>query len=134
MAKFYNIVNLIDKDYFSNNYLKIEKEEFDLKLENYIATNKNLNTGDILFVGSDNESRQGYGFVIVDKRNEPKWYHSEQGVDLVFENDNLKNYLIANNIRYKTLFDSLNKYYSELTGYTYCKGEVSSNYMKNNLG
>jgi len=133
MTKFYNISNLIDRDYHSNNYLKIENDEFETRLRNYIATNPNLNTGDILFVGSEYETRQGYGFVIVDKRSEPKWYHSEQGIDLVFENNNLKNYLITNNIKYKTLFGSLNKYYSELIGYKNYENEVSSDYIQNNL-
>jgi len=133
MAKFYNITNLIDNDYHLNYYLKIENDEFNKRLRNYIATNPNLNTGDILFVGSEYETRQGYGFVIVDKISEPKWYHSEQGVDLVFENKNLKNYLIQNNVKYKTLFQSLNKYYSELIGYKNFEQEVSSDYQSSNL-
>ena len=133
MANFYNIANLIDEDYHSNCCLKIDNDEFNTRLSNYISTNQNLNTGDILFVGSEYETRQGYGFVIVDKISEPKWYHSEQGIDLVFENDNLKNYLIQNNIKYKTLFQSLNKYYSELIGYKNYESEVSSDYIQDNL-
>ena len=133
MAKFYNITNLIDKDYHLNYYLKIDNDEFKTRLRNYIATNDNLNTGDILFVGSEYETRQGYGFVIVNKISEPKWHDSEQGVDLVFENYDLKNYLITNNIKYKSLFESLNKYYSELIGYSYSEDAVSSDYIQNSL-
>ena len=68
---------MIDEDYNSNCYLKIDNDEFNTRLSNYIATNQNLNIGDILFVCSEYETRQGYGFVIVDKISEPKWHNSE---------------------------------------------------------
>ena len=86
MAKFYDIANLIDNNYQNNCYVQIDNDEFQERIKNYIQSNNSLNTGDILFVGSENETRQGYGFIIVDKRSEPKWFHSEQGIDLIFEN------------------------------------------------
>ncbi len=62
MANFYNIANLIDKDYQSNYYVKIDRQEFESRLKDYITMNENLKTGDILFVGSEYETRQHYGF------------------------------------------------------------------------
>ena len=133
MAKFYDIANLIDKNYQNNCYVQIDNDEFQERIRNYIQNNDNLNTGDILFVGSEYETRQGYGFVIVDKRSEPKCFQAEQGIDLIFENNNLKNYLSSNNVKYKTLFEGLNNYFSELIGYKNYEEEVSSDYISNNL-
>ena len=133
MAKFYDIANLIDKNYQDNCYVQIDNDEFNERIRNYIQSNDSLNTGDILFVGSSYETRQEYGFVIVDKRFEPKYFHSEQGIDLIFENDNLKNYLSSNNVKYKTLFESLDDYYSEIIGYKNYEQEVSLDYIQNNL-
>ena len=133
MAKFYDIANLIDKNYQDNCYVQIDNDEFNERIRNYIQSNDSLNTGDILFVGSSYETRQEYGFVIVDKRFEPKYFHSEQGIDLIFENDNLKNYLSSNNVKYKTLFESLDDYYSEIIGYKNYEQEISLDYIQNNL-
>lgn len=133
MAKFYDIANLIDKNYQNNCYVQIDNDEFQERIRNYIQSNDSLNTGDILFVGSENETRQGYGFIIVDKRKEPKWFHSEQGIDLIFENNDFKNYLTSNNVKYKTLFEGLNNYYSEIIGYKNYEQEIASDYQDNNL-
>lgn len=133
MAKFYDIANLIDENYHINEYVKIDYDEFQDRIRNFIQTNNNLNTGDILFVGSENETRQGYGFIIVDKRSEPNWYNSEQGIELIFENDDLKNYLSTNNVKYQGLFASLNNYFSELIGYKNFEQEIALDYQDNNL-
>ena len=133
MAKFYDIANLIDNNYQNNCYVQIDNDEFQERIKNYIQSNNSLNTGDILFVGSDNETRQGYGFIIVDKRDGAKWFHSEQGIDLIFENNDLKNYLSSNNVKYKALFEGLDNYYSEIIGYKNYEQEISSDYQANNL-
>ena len=91
MAKFYNIANLIDKNYNNNNYLSIDDSDVDNNLSNYLIEHKEINTGDILFIGSTYETRQCYGFVIVDKRNGIRWINSEQGIDLPFEESEFKN-------------------------------------------
>ena len=133
MAKFYNIANLIDKKYNNNNYLSIDDSDVDNNLSNYLIEHKEINTGDILFIGSTYETRQCYGFVIVDKRNGIRWINSEQGIDLPFEESEFKNYLSKNKIKYKELFNSLPKYFSELSGYNYEKEEVAEDYLKNGL-
>ena len=33
------------------------------------------------------------------RQKRPKWFHSEQGIDLIFENNDLKNYLSSNNVK-----------------------------------
>ena len=133
MAKFYDISNLIDNNYHLNCFVQIDDDEFQERIRNYIQNNESLNTGDILFVGSSYETRQEYGFIIVDKRSEPKWFHSEQGIGLIFENSNLKSYLSSNNVKYKTLFEGLNNYFSELIGYKNYEEEVTSDYQLDNL-
>ena len=90
------------EDHYNNIYLK------ESDITKYIKDTNKI-TGDILFVGSSYETRQEYGFIIIDKRSEPKWFHSEQGIDLIFENDDLKNYLSSNNLKYKKLFQGLDR-------------------------
>ena len=133
MAKFYDIANLIDKNYQNNCYIQIDNDDFEERVRNYIQNNESLNTGDILFVGSTYETRQYYGFIIIDKRLEPNWYHSEQGIDLIFENDDLKHYLSTNNVKYQELFANLNNYFSELIGYKNYEQEIGLEYQDNNL-
>jgi hypothetical protein len=133
MAKFYNIANSIDTNYENNNFLSIDDSYVDNNIFNYLNEHSEVNTGDILFIGSTYETRQHYGFVIVDKRNGIKWINSEQGIDLPFEKSEFKNYLSKNKIKYKELFNSLPKYFSELSGYNYEKEEVAEDYFKNGL-
>ena len=133
MAKFYNIANLIDNNYENNNFLSIDDSDVDNYLFNYLNEHNEVNTGDILFIGSTYETRQYYGFIIVDKRDGIKWINSEQGIDLPFENTGFKEYLSKNKIKYKELFNSLPKYFSELSGYNYDKEEVAEDYLKNGL-
>ena len=130
MAKFYNIAKIIDKDYETNDYLSIDNSEVDNLVLNYLNEHTEINTGDILFIGSTYETRQNYGFIMVDKRDGIKLINSEQGIDLPFEKDELKNYLSQNNIKYKELFNSLPKYFSELSGYNYEKEDVAEDYHK----
>ena len=99
----------------------------------YLNSHNEINTGDILFIGSTYETRQHYGFIMVDKRREIKWINSEQCIDLPFENEELYNFLVDNNIKYKNLFNSLPKYFSELSGYNYDKGEVTNDYIKSRI-
>jgi len=133
MAKFYNIANLIDTNYENNNFLSIDDSDVDNNLLNYLNDHDEINTGDILFIGSTYETRQNYGFVIVDKRSGIKWINSEQGIDLPFEESEFKDYLSKNQIKYKELFNSLPKYFSELSGYHYEKEEVAEDYLKNGI-
>ena len=133
MAKFYNIANLIDKDYENNDYLSINDSEVDSLILNYLNEHTEINTGDILFIGSTYETRQYYGFIMVDKRNGIRWINSEQGIYLPFEESEFKDYLSKNQIKYKELFNSLPKYFSELSGFNYEKEEVAEDYFKNGL-
>ena len=130
MAKFYNIANVIDPNYQENDYLSIDDSEVNSLVLNYLNEHQEINTGDIVFIGSTYETRQYYGFIMVDKRNGIKWINSEQGIYLPFENSDFENYLLGNKIKYKELFDSLPDYFSELSGYNYDKEEVAKDYHK----
>ena len=130
MAKFYNIANVIDPNYLKNDCLSIDDSEVNTQVLNYLNEHSEINTGDIVFIGSTYESRQYYGFIMVDKRNGIKWINSEQGIYLPFENSEFENYLIDSNIKYKELFDSLPSYFSEISGYNYDKEEVAKDYHK----
>ena len=132
MAKFYNIANIIDPNYNQNDYLSIDDSEIDGFVLSYLNEHNEINTGDILFIGSTYETRQYYGFIMIDKRDGIKWINSEQGVDLPFENNELKDYLSNNKIKYKELFNSLSNYFSELSGYKYDKEDIAEDY--NNSG
>ena len=132
MAKFYNIVNKLEPDYDSFRGLTIDYEEFDEKLQNYLHNDKDITTGDIVFIGSHHD-RQEYGFILIDKRYDNKYISSEQGCDLIFENEELLNFLISDRKKYKELFESLDPVYSELIGYKNCKTLVRNNYKKHNL-
>lgn len=132
MVSFYDISCEIDKDYSWKKYISMEYDDFENKLNDYLLEHTEIKTGDILFTGSTYETRQYYGFMIVDKRNGIKTYSSEQGVDLIFENDNLKSYLINNKIKYKELFENLSEFFSELIGFSYDPDEIYDIY--NDLG
>ena len=92
-----------------------------------------MNTGDILFVGSNYENRQIYGFILIDKRYDIEWEKSEKGTRLVFENKDLKRYLSSNNIKYKNLFTTLNNHFSELIGFNNFENQIADLYSLNNL-
>ena len=131
MAKFYNISTKLYPNYSKDDPFVIDSEGHEEKIINFLSENKEIETGDILFAGSPHD-RQCYGFYLVDKRSDIKIVSSEQGVDLPFENESLQNYLIENQIKYKKLFKSLNKFYSELIGFINLQ-EVINNYQRFNL-
>ena len=133
MAKFYNIANNIDERYSEDKYVTLNSYLFKDRIKNYIKNNEHIKTGDILFVGSNYEKKQVYGFILVDKRFEITWEESEKGVNLVFENNDLKNYLSLNDVKYKVLFTSLNDYFSYLSFYKDNKSEVETKFIFNNL-
>jgi hypothetical protein len=64
-AKFYDISNKIDPNYKNKEYVTMSKTDFHEKIKKYLNKNKKIISGDILFVGSDYESRQEYGFCLV---------------------------------------------------------------------
>lgn len=93
--KFYNIANKIDKKYEDLEYVTMDKTEFHDKIKEYLSKNKQIKTGDILFVGSTYESRQEYGFCIVIGKDVkfgeygpklPLKYKSELPQDIKYEN------------------------------------------------
>ena len=131
MANFYNISTIIDPSYNSNQFIKMESNEHQNKIITFLDNRKDIITGDIIFAGSPHD-RQGYGFFMVDKRENTKLIFSEQGVDLPFENDSLRDYLIENKIKYRKLFTGLNKFYNELIGFLNLE-EVINNYKMFNL-
>ena len=133
MAKFYSIANIIDENYKDNCCLTIDESQVDTLVSNYLKYHNEIKTGDILFIGSTYETRQYYGFIMVDKRDGNNWINSEQAISLPFENTSLLSYLSDNNIKYKSLFASLSKYFSELTGYSYEKDEVASDYLDSGI-
>ena len=70
--KFHNISIIINPSYKKLGYIDIKKiSEDDIlkKTKNYIISKK-IPDGDILFIGSSYETRQEYGFVLVDKKKD----------------------------------------------------------------
>jgi len=132
-AKFYDIAELIDENYKKDKYVTLNSYLFNLRIKNYIQANNNLNTGDILFVGSNYEKKQNYGFILIDKRYDIEWEKSEIGTKLVFENKDLKEYLCSDNVKYKNLFTTLNNHFSELIGFNNSENQIADLYSLDNL-
>lgn len=132
-AKFYDIAELMDEHYKNDKYVTLNSYLFNQRITNHIKDNNALNTGDILFVGSNYENRQIYGFILIDKRYDIEWEKSEKGTKLVFENKDLKKYLSSNNIKYKNLFTTLNNHFSELIGFNNFENQIADLYSLNNL-
>ena len=131
MANFYNISTKLYPNYSDDDPFVIKYEGHEDRIINFLSNDKDIKTGDIIFTGSPHD-RQSYGFHLVDKRSGIKIISSEQGVDLPFENESLQNYLMENQIKYKKLFKSLNRFYSELIGFMNLP-EVVENYRNSNL-
>tara|TARA_B100000524_G_scaffold348277_1_gene252295 strand:- start:671 stop:1075 length:405 start_codon:yes stop_codon:yes gene_type:complete len=132
MANFYNISNKLDKNYDLNEYITIDDDELHEKVISYLSVNNNIKTGDIIFIGSTYETRQYYGFIMVDKRDGISYVTAEEAVSLPFENINLKDYLIKNKIKYGQLFNNLNEKFSLLSCFLNEKEEVQQDYQ--NIG
>ena len=132
-ANFYDIAELMDENYKRDKYVTLNSYLFNKRIKNYIKVNNNLNTGDILFVGSNYENKQNYGFILIDKRYDIEWEYSDLGTKLLFENKVLKEYLSSNNIKYKNLFTTLNNHFSELIGFNNFNNQIADLYSLNNL-
>ena len=59
--------------YNEENYTRIQNNDYDERIKKYITEN-DIKHGDILFIGSTYETRQEYGFAMVNLYNE-KLYH-----------------------------------------------------------
>ena len=132
MANFYDISNKLDENYNKNQYINIDEDEFHNRVISYLNNNNNIKTGDIIFIGSTYETRQYYGFIMVDKRDGIKYVSAEEATSLPFENSNLKEFLQKNKIKYGQLFNNLNENFSLLSGYSNEKDEVQEDYQ--NIG
>lgn len=132
MANFYDISNKIDENYHLNQYVTIDDDELHNKVISYLNDNNHIKTGDIIFIGSTYETRQYYGFIMVDKRNDIKYVSAEEATNLPFENSNLKDFLKKNKIKYGKLFNNLNEKFSLLSGFSNEKEEVEEDYK--NIG
>ena len=132
MANFYDISNELDENYNKNQYVTIDDDELHERVISYLNNNNNIKTGDIIFIGSTYETRQYYGFIMVDKRDGIKYVSAEEATSLPFENSNLKEFLQKNKIKYGQLFNNLNENFSLLSGYSNEKDEVQEDYQ--NIG
>lgn len=131
-AKFVDISNKINPQYCKFGYVTDEMtNNFESKIENYVKNN-NLKFGDILFVGSEYETRQHYGFKIVLKNG--KLGDAENGYSLPFEN-NIQNQLKSENIKYSKLFEDIKKWpkVEELWMDSIFEDEVKDDFIKTNI-
>ena len=76
-AKFYDISNEVDPEYDNNGHLR-EEMDTQKRIETIINKHPELKQGDVLFVGSSNETRQEYGFAIYLPENKNAIYESGQ--------------------------------------------------------
>ena len=113
-ANFHNLTFLYNKDYHSiEDFYKIESEKkikYFEKIREYISRNKNkIKDGDIIFIGSTYETRQEYGFAIVELN------------DFINENfPNIKKYLEnGKKIYYKKAIDKVNNFWRKYEGQDY---------------
>jgi len=105
-ATFHYIADIINPTYEDLGYIDhdIDENEINTKIYQFIDENK-LQFGDILFTGSTYETRQYYGFVMV---NEDKTFlEGENGCYLPFDRGIYKK--LSGIVKYKKLFEDMVK-------------------------
>jgi hypothetical protein len=113
-ANFHNLTFLYDKDYHSiKDFYHIESKEkikYFEKIREYISRNKNkIKDGDIIFIGSTYETRQEYGFAIVEMND----FINKEFPDI-------KKYLEnGKEIYYKKAIDKVNNFWRKYEGLDY---------------
>ena len=114
-ARFYDIAEIINPGYETDWYVTDAMENgMHERIGQYIMNpNNNLHDGDILFVGSTNQTRQEYGFVMVMHNNaqldigrtinDCNCIGGEYGAEIPLERG-IVDYLARNHITYEALF------------------------------
>ena len=129
-AIFYDISSSIDSEYDKVGFVKMNKKDFSKKIKEYIESHPEIKEGDILFIGSDYETRQDYGFGIV-LHNDIKM--ENYGPDLPIK---YKNYL-PKNISYEAIlkiFEEEDEWYSLWYGEDKdASTEIKEKYIKEKL-
>ena len=102
-AKFYDISSEVDPEYETNGHLRTEMDN-EQHIMKIINKHPEFKQGDVLFVGSSNETRQEYGFVIYLPEKKEKYMGGEDGVGIpldIVRKDKDKNPL--EHVRYSKL-------------------------------
>ena len=131
-AQFYNICNLINPEYGEKGYVTDDMlDGFEERIKDHIDLYK-IKFGDILFVGSEYETRQHYGFRIVLEDGTTE--SSENGYTLVFEKG-LDKKLKNNNVKYCELFQNIKSWplCEELWLSNYYEDEVVADYVESGI-
>ena len=103
-AKFYDICDKINPNYYDEEFVTDEMlEGMEERIEKHVIDN-NYKFGDILFVGSSYETRPYYGFRIVMENG--KLGEGEPGYSLPFENY-IDKKLEKENVKYHKLFEDI---------------------------
>lgn len=99
-AKFYDISEELNKDYDKSGYITREmNKDLSKRLNEYINIH-GFKSGDILFVGSTDESRQEYGFYLV---MNGEGHNDESIFDYILSSKILTK-IKEKNIKYENLF------------------------------
>ena len=107
-AKFRDISNIIDNNFNKQGYTDMDgSKEQSRRIKKYMKEHPEINTGDILFVGTDYDRGLDQGFIMVDKRKGLDFFYGEQCHRLPFYKADLKEYLISNGKKYENLYTNL---------------------------
>ena len=108
IANFIDISNIINPEYYKYGYITKNMifTNYKQRVKNYIFEN-NLKFGDIIFIGSEKQNKQEQGFQIVLENGFSSY--SEEPYYLPLEIKNVKFKLKNKRIKYKNMFDKINK-------------------------
>jgi len=110
LAKFYDIAKEITPEYSDLGFVLGEHDEFENRIKTYLNNNKQIKFGDIIFVGTMNETRQYYGFRLV--LNDGKTFYNECGYFLPMERYNIHKELIQKGIKYDDILKNFYPYHN----------------------
>jgi len=105
-AKFYDIAEQVTPDYFKDEFVPGDGDEFNGRIKKYLNKNKNIKYGDIIFVGSTTETRQETGFKIV--LDDGNTLSGVYGPDLPVDDERVYKQLIERGIRYDDIINTFN--------------------------
>ena len=104
-AKFYDIAKEVTPDYFKDEVVPGDGDEFKKRIKTYLNKNKNIKYGDIIFVGSTSERQEGGFKLVLDDGNTLSGVY---GPDLPVDDERVYKQLIERGIRYDDIINTFN--------------------------
>jgi len=109
IPKFHNLAEKIDPNYEINGYLNQDTYDKSLKnLREMIQKDPEIEYGDILFIGSSYETRQEYGFAIVQNKKEGRSIGGEDGMSIVLDHNGFES------LKYKEAISEMKENHQEI--------------------